>query len=159
MIKFLSPFFLRTSLFALFLMVSGCASLSMPFEAPDVKLVSVKLLPSQGLEQRLAIGLRINNPNSVSLNLVGMKYSLRMQGYDLVSGVSNDIPTIAGYADTSLEVIATLDWLNGLRLLKSLIDSPDSSVSYELDAKLDPGTFLPAFHVTERGVIDLAQAE
>lgn len=157
MTKSPSLFSLRVSLFAWLLILSGCASLSMPIEAPDVKLVSVKLLPSDSLEQRLAIGLRITNPNSVSLNLVGMKYSLSLDGYDLISGVSNDIPTIESYSDTSVEVIATVDWINGLRLLQSLIARPGSSVSYKLDAKLDPGLLLPAFHITERGIIDLAQ--
>lgn len=159
MVKSLNAFPLRISLLVLILMVSGCASLSMPFERPEVKLVSVKLLPSDGMEQRLVIGLRITNPNSVSLNLVGMKYSLSLQGFDLLSGVSKDIPSIGGYSDTSLEVIATVDWLNGIRLLHSLMSRTESSVSYELDAKLDPGYLLPAFHVTETGMINLAQAE
>ena len=149
----------RFMLLAIVLMMSACASLSMPFDRPDVKLVSVKLLPSEGMEQRLAIGLRITNPNNVSLNLVGMKYSLRLQGFNLLSGVTKDIPSIEGYSDTSLELVATVDWLNGIRLLHSLMSRPDSSVSYELDAKLDPGHFLPAFHVTETGMINLAQTE
>lgn len=159
MIKPLRAFSLRAGLLALLLIVSGCASLSMPFERPDVKLVSVKLLPSDGMEQRLAIGLRITNPNNVTLNLVGMKYSLSLQGFDLLSGVTKDIPSIEGYSDTSLEVIATVDWLNGIRLLHSLMSRTESSVSYELDAKLDPGHLLPAFHVTETGMINLAQTE
>ena len=159
MTKFLRLFPLRASLFAWLLILSGCASLSVPFDAPDVKLVSVKLLPSDSMEQRLAIGLRIDNPNAMALNLVGMKYSLRLDGYDLISGVSNDIPAIESYSGTSVEVVATVDWINGLRLLQWLIAHPDSSVRYELDAKLDPGLLLPAFHVTERGMIDLAQAE
>jgi len=159
MFKLLSRYSLRFTMLAWMLIVSGCASMSMPFEAPTVKLVSVKLLPSDSLEQRLAIGLRVTNPNSVPLNLVGMKYSLRLDGYNLISGVSNDIPAIESYSDTSVEVIATVDWLNGLRLLQSLLAKPNYSVSYELDAKLDPGLLLPAFHVTERGMVDLDQAQ
>jgi len=159
MIKSLSLFSLRASVLALLLVLSGCASLSMPFEKPDVKLVSVNLLPSDGLAQSLAIKLRVTNPNSVTLPLVGMKYSLSLQGYDLVSGVTRDIAPIPGYSDTDVELSATVDWINGLRLIRSLVASPGSSVRYELDAKLDPGKLLPAFHVTERGMIDLSQAE
>jgi len=124
-----------------------------------VKLVSVNLLPSDGLAQNLAIKLRVTNPNAVTLPLVGMKYSLSLQGYDLISGVTRDIGSIPGYSDTDVELLATMDWINGLRLIRSLVASPGSSVRYELDAKLDPGKFLPAFHVTERGMIDLSQAE
>jgi len=159
MFKLLSRYSLRFTVLAWLLILSGCASLSPHFERPDVKLISVKLLPSDNFEQRLAIGLRITNPNSVTLKLVGMKYSLRLDGYNLISGVSNDIPAINSYSDTSVEVIATVDWLNGLRLLQGLLAKPNSSVSYELDAKLDPGLLLPAIHVIERGMVDLAQAE
>jgi len=159
MTKSLSLFSLRASVLALLLIVSGCASLSMSFEKPDVKLISVSLLPSDGLAQNLAIKLRVTNPNSATLPLVGMKYSLSLQGYDLISGVTRDIGSIPGYSDTDVELSATVDWINGLRLIRSLVAKPGSSVSYELDAKLDPGEFLPAFHVVERGMVDLSPAE
>jgi len=159
MFKSLSLFSLKASFLALLMVLAGCATFSMPFEKPDVKLVSVKLLPSEGLEQRLAIKLRVTNPNSVTLPLVGMKYSLGLQGYDLVSGVTRDIASIPGYSEADVELVATVDWINGLRLLQSVIAQPETSVSYELDAKLDPGRLLPAFHITERGMIDLAQPE
>lgn len=157
MFKFCNRYGSRLCIIFLFLMVSGCASFSSPIDAPDVKLVSVKLLPSDNLEQRLAIGLRVTNPNAVGLKLVGMKYSLRLDGYDLISGVTNNIPAIASYSDTPVDIVATVDWLSGLRLLHSFMAKPNSSVSYEFDAKLDPGYLLPAYHVTERGFVDLMQ--
>lgn len=159
MFKLLNCYSLRLCVVALFLVLSGCATFSSPIDAPSVKLISVQLLPSDNLEQRLAIGLRVTNPNPVALKLIGMRYSLRLDGYNLISGVSNDVPAIASYADTSVEIIATVDWLSGLRLLQSFMSKPNSAVSYEFDAKLDPGYLLPAFHVTERGIVDLAQAE
>lgn len=159
MFNSLSLLSLKTGLLTLLMVLAGCASLSMPFEKPDVKLVSVYLLPSDTMEQRLAIKLRVTNPNSMTLPLVGMKYSLRLQGYDLISGVTRDIGSIPGYSDKDVELAATVDWINGLRLLRTLVAQPGVAVSYELDTKLDPGKLLPAFHVTERGMIDLAQSE
>lgn len=159
MLKSRCLFSLKASFLALLMVLAGCATFSMPFEKPDVKLVSVKLLPSEGLEQRLAIKLRVTNPNSVTLPLVGMKYSLGLQGYDLVSGVTRDIASIPGYSDADVELMATVDWINGLRLIQSVIARPEAPVSYELNAKLDPGRLLPAFHIIERGMIDLTQPE
>lgn len=150
---------LRVAVLSLFVLLAGCATFSTPFAKPDVKLVSVKLLPSEGFEQRLAIKLRVVNPNAATLSLVGMQYSLGLQGYDLVSGVTRDIAPIPGYAETDVQLLATVDWINGLRLLQSVLAKPDSSVSYELKAKLDPGRLLPAFHISEQGVIDLVPAE
>ncbi len=159
MFKSLSLFSLKASLIALLLVVAGCATFSSPLEKPEVKLVAVKLLPSEGLAQRLAIKLRILNSNSVTLPLKGMKYSLDLQGYELISGVSNDIAPIAAYSEAEVELLATVDWINGLRLLQSVLARPESAVSYKLEAKLSPGALLPAFRVVERGVIDINQPQ
>jgi len=111
------------------------------------------------MAQRLAIKLRILNSNSVTLPLKGMKYSLDLQGYELISGVSNDIAPIAAYSEAEVELLATVDWINGLRLLQSVLARPESAVSYKLEAKLSPGALLPAFRVVERGVIDINQPQ
>lgn len=159
MFKSLRLFSLKAGLMALLLVMAGCATFSSPFEKPEVKLVAIKLLPSDNFEQQLAIKLRVLNPNSVTLPLSGMKYSLGLQGYDLVSGVTNELAAIPAYAQADVELIATVDWINGLRLLQSVIARPESAVSYQLEAKLSPGRLMPAFRIVERGVIDLAPPE
>ena len=141
-------------------MLSACASFIVQLETPEVKVVSLRMLPASsnsGLAQQLAIGLRVSNPNATTLNLVGMKYSLKVQGFDLLSGVSNDIPPIEGYAETQFEVIASVNLINSLRLFQSLLSNPEAPVKYQLNAKLDPGPLLPAFHVVEAGEIALGQ--
>ena len=40
-------------------LLQGCASLQPSFDKPTVKLVSLALLPSNGLGQRFGIGLQI----------------------------------------------------------------------------------------------------
>lgn len=139
--------------------LSGCASLGVNFEDPQVKVVSLKALPSENLEQRFIIGLRILNPNATALNLVGMSYSLRLQGFDLLSGVKNDIPPIPAYSEVPVEVEASINVINGLRFFSSLLSQPEAPLNYELVAKLDVGSkLLPAVRVIESGQIDLKKS-
>ena len=94
---------------ALLFFLTACASLQSGFATPSVKLVSLTALPANGLEQRFAIGLRVANPNGTALNLVGMTYSIELEGFKLISGVSNNIPTIAAYDETLVEVEASVN--------------------------------------------------
>ena len=136
--------------------LSGCASLGVNFEDPQVKVTSLRLLPSNTLEKRFIIGLRVLNPNASPLNLVGMSYSLRLEGYDLLSGAKNDIPPIPAYAEVPMEVEASINIINSLRFFQALLNKTDNSVDYELVAKLDIGSkLLPAFKVVESGQISL----
>jgi len=147
---------LKTLLTLMIFLLSGCASLSPNFEQPQVKVVSLRMLPAENQVQGVAIGLRILNPNGTGLNLRGMSYSLRLQGHDLLSGARNDIPPIPAYSEVPVEVVATFNLINGLRFLQAMINQPEDTLNYELLAKLDIGSGLtPAVRVSEVGKIRL----
>ncbi len=150
------PAHLRMLLMVIMVTISGCATISPDFEDPQVKVVSLRMLPPEDQAQGLVIGLRILNPNSSALNLVGMSYSLRLQGYDLLSGAKNDIPSIPAYSEVPVDVVATFNLINGLRFLQTMINKQDDIMNYELVAKLDVGSRLrPAVRVVETGQIRL----
>jgi len=141
----------------LMLVVSGCAHLRPHFEEPGVEVVSLRMLPADGMTQRFAIGLRITNPNSVALNLAGMSYRLRLNDYDLLRGVANDIPVIEAFSETSLEVSAAINLLNSVRLVHALLAQPEQAVTYQLIAKLETRSRLfPAIRIQESGNIKLS---
>lgn len=147
---------LKLLLIVMTITLSGCATLSPDFEDPQVKVVSLRMLPAESQAQGVAIGLRILNPNSTGLNLVGMSYSLRLQGHDLLSGARNDIPPIPAYSEVPVEVVATFNLINGLRFLQTMINQQDDIMNYELVAKLDIGSrLMPAVRITESGQIKL----
>ena len=140
------------------LAVSGCGHLRTDFEDPRVKVVSLQALPAEGMEQSFAIGLRISNPNAFALNLVGMSYSLRLQGYDLLDGVANNIPEIPAYSEVPIEVKATVNMLNGLLFIRTILTAPQSTIQYELAAKLAlDSRLLPTIRLVEKGNIALTQ--
>lgn len=139
------------------LLLQGCASLGPQLEKPTIKINSLQLMESQGLSQGFKIGLILANPNSRSLPVQGMSYTLSLNGYDLVSGVSNQIPTLAAYSETPVVIEGSADLFSALRLLNSLASQPQNTLQYELAAKIDLQGWRPSFNISEDGMIELGR--
>ncbi len=147
----------KNLLFALFLLISGCAALQPSFETPEVRLTSFRLLPSESMSPRFEIGLHVINPNMAPLPLKGMSYKIYIEGHQLLSGVTNNLPVIQGYSEGDVMLEATTDLFSGLRLLSEVMAAPRETFTYELKAKLDIGSMLPSIHINETGEILLQQ--
>lgn len=150
----------QARVFLLLLMIAmvgnGCATLSPNFEAPEVTVTSIKMLPPEGFEQRFEVGLKVLNPNSKALAVQGISYSLSIDGYKVATGVTSSVPTVAPYGEASFSVPVSTSLMNALRLFQSTLNSGKSSVSYLLEAKLDLGLpFVPKLSVVERGDLTL----
>ena len=137
------------------ILLTGCAQLRPNLEPPQVSLTSIRLLPSQNLTPRFEIGLHIINPNLTPLPLKGLAYSVKLEGHQLLSGVTHDLPLIQGYGEGDILLQATADLLNGLQLLTDLMNRPRQNVHYEFEAKLDIGALLPNIQIQKRGEIQL----
>jgi len=62
---------LAVLLISLVTIISGCAT--MPgIDAPNVRVVGMEPLPSEGLEVRFALKLRVQNPNQSTLRYNGL---------------------------------------------------------------------------------------
>jgi len=145
--------------FLLVLMIgvlSACASLLPDYQEPEVHLTKVQPLTSTGVEQRFLVGLRIINPNSVALNISGLSYSLSLQGHKVVTGVSNNIDSIAAYDETLVELETSANLLGSLRALVSIL-SATSAVEYELETRLNTPLWPWPVKVVETGAIELTR--
>jgi LEA14-like dessication related protein len=149
-------YMIKAFLFATILL-QGCAFLSPNLEEPTVKINSLSLGKSTGLNQSFNIGLLIANPNAAAIPVVGMKYTLSLNGYDLLSGVTNNIPTLVGYTETPVTIEASADLVSALRLVNSLANKPQNKLAYALSAKLDLKGWSFPLNVTEAGEISLRQ--
>lgn len=149
----------RRSAFALIalasLLVGACTGLRPGFETPTVTVTSFRMLPSTGVAPQFEIGLRVLNPNREALKLAGVSYTASIDGQPLIKGVSNQLPAIEGYGSGDITLTAAPNLLAGVRLITNLMNGPRDTVSYELEAKLDVGTFLPAIRVRDAGEISL----
>ena len=136
-------------------LLSSCATLSPNYEEPTVTLSSFRALPSEGMVPAFEIGLRIINPNSQSLNLEGIVYTISLEGYELVKGVGKDFPTIEGYSEAEVKLTASANLLAGIRFVGDMMQERGESVKYEFKAKLDMGGLYPSIKVRESGKINL----
>ena len=109
------------------------------------------MLPSDNIAPRFEIGLRVLNPNRSELRLEGLSYHIEIEGHKIVSGVSNELPEIAGYSEGNIRLTATANLLSGIRLLSDLMSEKRDILKYGFDAKLDTGALSPAIHVRESG--------
>lgn len=141
---------------ATLLMLAGCATLRPDFEAPTVTVSSIRALPAETMVPRFEIGLHIVNPNRAALELHGLAYRLTLQGYNILTGVAKDLPTIDGYGEGNLTLIATADMVNSIRWLANLISTESEIITYELEAKLDLGGVHPLIRVKKKGEINLS---
>ncbi len=151
--------------FKLFLLISlslillpSCAILSPSLEKPTITITSLSLGKSNGLKQSFNIGLSITNPNGKAIPVVGMKYTMSLNGYDLLSGVTNEIPTLEAYSDTDVTLSASANLVSALRLINSLTTSPLDKLQYSLDGKLDLKGWPLPMNVSKSGGISLERS-
>ena len=135
--------------------LTGCATLHPDFESPTVTVSTIRLLPTGTIAPQFEIGLHIVNPNRSALRLHGIAYTLSLEGFKILTGVANDLPTIAGYGQEDITLVAATNLISSIRLLSDLLHRQRDSIAYDLNAKLDLGGLLPALRINERGAIDL----
>ncbi|MEJ2140052.1 MAG: LEA type 2 family protein [Gammaproteobacteria bacterium] len=138
--------------------LNACATLQGDYDPPTVSVASFRAVPGGGAAPSFEIGLRVVNPNSEALELQGVAYTISLDGREVMTGVGKDLPVVAGYSEETFTVTASASMLQTFQLLRDLMTEPKSSVSYELETKLDVGTFRPAIRVKDSGEISLQPA-
>jgi len=133
----------------------ACAGLTPEFDPPKVTVEGVSSLPSSGVGPRFQIKLRVANPNKQALDIAGISYSIELQGRELLSGVTNDVPLIEGYTEEVVTLEAGVNMSQFLRLLTGLGKNQSDPLEYRFAAKIDFKGFIPTQRVEETGVLDL----
>ncbi len=77
-------------------LLAGCAGLRPGYETPTVTVKSFRAIPSEGMLPEFEIDLHVVNPNREPLKLVGVSYTVTLEGHELIRGVGNELPVIGG---------------------------------------------------------------
>ena len=85
------------------LLAAGCAGLQRP-EPVEVILVGVEPLKSEGLELRMLVKLRVQNPNEQPLEFNGIALQLDVQGKRFATGVSDGTGSVPRFGETVVAV-------------------------------------------------------
>ncbi len=136
-------------------LLAACTGLRPGYETPTVTVNSFRTLPSEGVIPNFEIGLHVINPNREALNVRGMSYTVRLAGHELIKGVANDLPVIDPYGEGEFKVTAAANLFAGIRVVTDLMRGAQDSFDYDLEAKLDVGTFFRSIRITDSGKISL----
>jgi LEA14-like dessication related protein len=132
----------RTLMIALAaLLLNACASL--PDQDPlQVTVAGIESIPGEGMELRMLVKLRVQNPNSAPIDFLGVYVELDVQGKTFATGVSNEAGTLPGFGEVVVAVPVTVSVLRMARQVMGVLDGqPVEKIRYEMSGKLSSGVF------------------
>lgn len=140
----------------LLLTLSACALL--PNRDPlNINVVGIEPLPGQGLEVRLAVKLRLQNPNETAIEYNGVALDLDVNGKLLASGVSDQQGSIGRFSEAVLVVPVSVSAFAALRQAVGLTQTQSlDNLPYTLRGKLAGGLF-GTMRFKDSGVLSLPQ--
>ena len=114
----------------------ACAS--MPHRDPlNVSVAGIESLPGEGMEVRLLVKLRVQNPNDTPVEFDGVSLNLDVQGRTFATGVSAESGTVPRFGETVVTVPVTVSMLRIARQFVGMLDSePVEKITYAMDGKL-----------------------
>jgi hypothetical protein len=125
------------------LALGACSTL--PNRDPlSIDVAGIEPLPGEGLELRLAVRVRIQNPNDSDIEYSGAALNLDLNGRKLASGVSAVRGTVPRYGESVLEIPVTISALSMARQVLGFMNDDAQNqreVSYKVRGKLEGGVF------------------
>ena len=133
----------------------GCASMHM--DPPQVSVVGVEPAPSEGIEPRMQLKLRVQNRNDAPIEYNGIFVELDVQGKTFASGVSSERGTVPAFSEADMTVPVTVSVFSlagqamGLLSGKAAMDK----ITFELRGKLS-GASSGTLPFKSQGALNLA---
>jgi LEA14-like dessication related protein len=130
------------------LLLSACASL--PNREPlVVDVAGIDALPGEGLEIRLQVAIRVQNPNDTPVQYRGTALDLDLNGRRAASGVSDAIGEVPHYGETVIYIPVTISAFNIVNQLIGFINNDGDEIDHRIRGKLDGGLFATRRFVDE----------
>ena len=121
--------------------LTACASLS-DRDPLQVTVAGIESLPGEGMEMRLLVKLRVQNPNDTPLDYDGVALSLDVQGKTFASGVSDETGSVPRFGETVIAVPVTISMLRMVRQVMGVLDGkPVENITYSMAGKLNSSSF------------------
>jgi hypothetical protein len=119
------------------LLLAGCAGFGVR-EPLRVSVAGLDPLPSEGMEARFVLKLRVQNPNETALDFDGVVVDLELAGKDFASGVSDQRGNVPRYGEAIIAVPVTVPATAILKQIFSIATTgkPPSKFEYRLTGRL-----------------------
>ncbi len=135
------------------LALGGCAGLG-GTDPLKVTLAGIDTLPGQGMEVRMAVKLRVQNPNDAPIDFDGAALDLELRGQSFASGVSDAAGSVPRFGETVLTVPVTVSAMALLKQALAFAGNPGTKFDFVARGKLSQGA-LGATRFESRGEFDL----
>jgi LEA14-like dessication related protein len=111
------------------------------------------MIDAQLFEQRYALTLRIQNPNSFDLDVNGLSFEVELNGREFAHGVSNKGVLIPAYGESTLEVEVTSSLFNIVDQINALERRQGKSLEYRIHGKISTANHLLSLPFERKGEI------
>jgi LEA14-like dessication related protein len=123
------------------LLAAGCATLQ-GSDPLQVTVVGIEPLQGEGMELRLMVKLRVQNPNDAPIDYRGVALTMDVQGKTLASGVSDSSGTVPGFGESVISVPVSISAFRMVRQAIGLAtDHGTRKITYEMQGKLSGSLF------------------
>lgn len=144
---------LRVVLVASYALLSACANT--PARDPvQVYVVGVEPLSGEGLELRMLVKLRVQNPNDAAIEYDGVSVAMEVEGRTFASGVSDAAGSVPRFGESVINVPVSISALQIARGAAGILNSNSEKIAYALKGKL-AGPIFKSVRFTSRGEVVL----
>jgi len=140
----------------------GACSLLQPRDPLNVTVAGIEPLEGQGLEMRMLVKLRVQNPNDEPIDFKGVALEMDVQGKTFASGVSAEAGNVPGFGESVIAVPVTISTMNLVRQALGMMKGAGTGVgpgkiAYEMKGKLS-STGMSATRFSTKGDLELPTA-
>jgi len=134
--------FLSIPVILALLALGGCAGMS-GRDPVQVSVAGIESLPGEGLEMRMMVKLRVQNPGETPVEYDGVYVKLEVLDKTFATGVSDERGSIPRFGESVIGVPVTVSTLRvALNTLGFVLgDKPAEKVRYKLSGKLAGPSF------------------
>lgn len=139
------------------LFLGACASLQSR-DPLQVTVAGIEPLQGQGLELRMLVKLRVQNPNDAPVDYNGVAVEMDVQGKSFASGVSDASGSVPRFGESVISVPVTISAFQMVRQAVGMMHSEGGGkFQYVMKGKLNGSTF-SSMRFETKGEFDLPAA-
>lgn len=139
-----------------FLPFGGCAILQHP-ERINVAVAGIEPLEGQGLELRMLVKLRVQNPNDLPLEFNGVSVRIDVQGQRFATGVSDAAGSVPRFGEAIVSVPVSIPVFHIARqAIDFMKDETRGKLEYELTGRI-AGPAFSGVRFSSKGELTLPQ--
>jgi LEA14-like dessication related protein len=145
-------------LLLLVMLIAGCASL--PSHDPlQVNVAGIEPLQGEGMELRLLVKLRVQNPNDAPVEYNGASLNLEVMGRSFATGVSDQAGTVPRFGEAIVAVPVTVSMMRMARQVLGMLDGkPVDKITYAMNGKLNGASLFGTQRFTASGEFELPKS-